>query len=54
MLWLLGGSWVVVSGVISPLIWAITKVTLLIAPLVLPMNLQVGLWGLGFRVLVST
>ena len=29
---LLGGSWVVISGVISPLIWAITIVTLLISP----------------------
>ena len=31
---LLGGSWVVISGVISPLIWAITIVTLLISPLI--------------------
>ena len=31
---LLGGSWVVISGVISPLIWAIIKVTLLITPLI--------------------
>ena len=30
---LLGGSWVVISGVISPLIWVITIVTLLITPL---------------------
>ena len=29
----LGGSWVVISRVISPLIWAITIVTLLITPL---------------------
>ena len=27
---LLGGSWVVISGVISPLIWVISIVTLLI------------------------
>ena len=31
---ILGGSWVVINGVISPLIWVITIVTLLIAPLV--------------------
>ena len=30
---LLGGSWVVISGVISPLIWVITFVTLLIPAL---------------------
>ena len=30
---LLGGSWVVISGVLSPLIWAIAVVTLLITPL---------------------
>ena len=30
---LLGGSWVVISGVISPLIWVISIVTLLITPL---------------------
>ena len=30
---LLGGSWVVIFGVISPLIWVTTMVTLLIAPL---------------------
>ena len=30
----LGGSWVVISGVISPLIWVITIVTLLRTPLV--------------------
>ena len=29
----LGGSWVVISGVISPLLWAITIVTLLMTPL---------------------
>ena len=38
---LLGGSWVVISRVISPLIWVISIVTLLIALLILPMNLQV-------------
>ena len=31
---LLGGSWVVLSGVRSPLMWVITKVTLLITPLI--------------------
>ena len=31
---ILGGSWVVISRVISPLIWAITIVTLLITPLI--------------------
>ena len=30
----LGGSWVVISRVISPLIWVITIVTLLITPLI--------------------
>ena len=30
---LLGGSWVVISGVISVLIWVISIVTLLITPL---------------------
>ena len=30
----LGGSWVVISGVISPLIWVISIVTLLITPLI--------------------
>ena len=31
---LLGGSWVVISGVISPLIWAIIIVTLPMTPLI--------------------
>ena len=31
---LLGGSWVVISGVISPLIWVITIGSLLITPLI--------------------
>ena len=31
---LLGGAWVVISGVVSPLIWDITVVTLLITPLI--------------------
>ena len=30
---LLGGSWVAISGVVSPLIWPISRVTLLITPL---------------------
>ena len=33
---LLGGSWVVISGVISPLIWVITILTLLMTPLITP------------------
>ena len=32
----LGGSWVGISGVISPLIWVITIVTFLITPLMTP------------------
>ena len=31
---ILGGSWVVINGVISPLIGVITIVTLLISPLI--------------------
>ena len=31
---LLGGSWIVISGVISPLIWVISIVTLLITLLI--------------------
>ena len=31
---ILGGSWVVISGVTSPLIWVISIVTLLITPLI--------------------
>ena len=31
---LLGGSWVVISGIISPLIWVRSIVTLLITPLI--------------------
>ena len=31
---ILGGSWVVISGVISLLIWVITIVTLLITPVI--------------------
>ena len=54
---LLGGSWVVISGVISPLIWVTSIVTLLITPLIPthepPSRVlkfgRVGLWGLGFR-----
>ena len=33
---LLGGSWVVIRGVRSPLIWVIMRVTLLITPLTTP------------------
>ena len=43
----LGGSWVVICGVISPPIWVITAVSLLITPQKQPMNLQAGFWGLG-------
>ena len=31
---ILGGSWVVISGVVSPLVWVLSGVTLLIAPLI--------------------
>ena len=31
---ILGGSWVVISGVLSPLIWVITVVTLLLTPFI--------------------
>ena len=31
---LLGGSWVVITGVMSPLIWVITIVSLIITPLI--------------------
>ena len=31
---MLGGSWVVISEAISPLIWVITMVTLLLTPLI--------------------
>ena len=31
----LGGSWVVISRALSPLIWVITIVTLLITPLII-------------------
>ena len=34
LLSLLGGSWVVISGVISPLTWVTTIATLLITPLI--------------------
>ena len=34
VLGILGGSWVVISRVLSPLIWVITTVTLLITPLI--------------------
>ena len=52
---LLGGSWVVISGVISPLIWVITIVTLLLSPLTTthePPSILRSLhwilyWGLG-------
>ena len=34
MMFLLGGSRLVISGVISPLVWVFTIVTLLITPLI--------------------
>ena len=48
----LGGSWVVINGVISPLIWrVITIVTLLITPLITTHEPPSGLvQGSGFRV----
>ena len=44
---LLSGSWVVITGVISPLIWLISVVTLLKTLLILPMNLQVEMCIFG-------
>ena len=39
---LLGGSWVVLSRLMSPLIWVISVTTLVITPFYkLPLNLQV-------------
>ena len=51
---LLGGSWVVISGVLSRLIWVITIATLLITPLITthepPSRAEKGAyWGLGFQ-----
>ena len=43
---LLGGSWVVISGVISPLIWVITIVTLLITPEITPHEPPSRAWEL--------
>ena len=34
----LGGSWAVISGAISPLIWVISRVTLLITLLITTLN----------------
>ena len=51
---LFGGSWVVISRVISPLIWVIIIVTLLITPLITtqepPSVRGLGVWDLSFRV----
>ena len=47
---LLGGSWVVISRVISPLIWLITIVTLLITPLLTthePPSRRPEVWSFG-------
>ena len=35
---LIGGSWVVILGVISPLIWVVSIVTLRITPLITTLN----------------
>ena len=48
---LLGGSWVVISRVISPLIWVITIATLQITPLVTTHEPSSRVLGLGFRAL---
>ena len=49
LFWLLGGSWVVISGVITPLIGLITIVTLLITPLIAthetPSRVSLGFLG---------
>ena len=48
---LLGGSWVVIRGVISLLIWVIIMVTLLITPLITTHEPPSNTDGLkGFRV----
>ena len=44
---LLGGSWVVVSGVISPLVWFISIVTLLITPFITTHEPPSRGWGPG-------
>ena len=51
---LLGGSWVVINGVISPLIGVIVIVMLLITPLIIthePPSSTLGfkVWGFGSR-----
>ena len=47
--WLLGGSWVVISRLIIPLIWVISIVTLLITPLKITHEPPSGFQGLGGR-----
>ena len=51
---LLGGSWVVINGVISPLIGVIVIVMLLITPLIVTheppsSTLEFKVWGFGSR-----
>ena len=46
---LLGGSWVVISMTICPLIWVITIVTLLITPLITTHEPPSTVWDSGFR-----
>ena len=46
---LLGGSWVVICGAISPLIWVIAIVTLLITPLITTYEPPSRVSGLSFR-----
>ena len=48
---LLGGSWVVISRVISPLIWVISIVTLLITPLMTTQELPSRTLGAPERIL---
>ena len=54
---LLGGSWVVISGVISPLVWVVSIVTLLITLLITTheppsMNLSLSFRSLGIAALL--
>ena len=49
--WLLGSSWVVISGFISPLIWVISIVTLLLTLLIATHEPPSRVPDLGFRAL---
>ena len=42
---MLGGSWVVISRVISPLIWVVSTVNLLITPLITTHEPPSRVWG---------